>query len=198
MNPYLVQVPIFVPLPVLLQAQATYLNMLQNSQQLARPSDSQKQLEVPADSCLDKLEKKGVSAYSIISKAPEQIEKDLDEEERRQKEKEMEKEKEKEKEKEVVAASVRKSKKVAKPWHLASHKFFRNAIFKQIFDILHEPQLAVVLNRLNSVGCDVKKFALAIESKLYYNAERLEEYLEFTTLKKRVCEEIKKTKKVYI
>lgn len=188
MNPYLVQVPIFVPLPVLLQAQATYLNMMQNSQQQGKP------LETPVDTCLDKLEKRGVSAYSIISKAPEEIEKDLDEEERKQKEKEMEKEREKE----VVAASVRKSKKVPKLWHLASHKFFRNAIYKQIFDYLHEPQLAVVLNRLNSVGCDVKKFALAIESKLYYSAERLEEYLEFTTLKKRVCEEIKKTKKVYI
>jgi hypothetical protein len=193
MNPYLVQVPIYVPLPFLLQAQANYLSMLQGSQQLSFNLNENKKKLDEQMSCFSKLEANGVSAFRIISQPKDQIEKDLVE-----KEKVKENEKEKEKEKENVASSIRKPKKVSKPWHLPSHKLFRNAIFKQIYETLHDPQLVVVINRLNSVGCDVKKFALALESKLYYNADRLEDYLEFTTLKKRICEEIKKTKKVYI
>lgn len=170
MNPYLLQVPIYVPLPLLLQAHANYLSMLQKSQQ-----------EVNSQS-FHELEGSGVSAYSLLSFPPDPL-------------KSGNKDPVQEK---VVISNIRKAKKVAKPWHLPSHKLFRNAIFKQIYESLHEPQMAVVLNRLMTVGCDVKKFAFALESNLYYSADRLEDYLEYTTLKKRICEEIKKTKKVYI
>lgn len=169
MNPYLVQVPIYVSLPVLLQAQANYLALLQNMQQTNNSSSSS------MIHALKELEKSGASAYSVISKPS--VEKNLSEPIKSQ------------------TAGIRKGKKVPKPWHLPSHKLFRNAIFKQILQTFHDPDFAVVLNRLTTIGCDVKKFAFALESKLYYSAERLEEYLEFTTLKKRISEEIKKTKK---
>jgi hypothetical protein len=191
MNPYMLQVPIYVPLPVLLQAQANYLSLLQKMQDVVPPSnilDVDNNTIGSNSSSLHQLEKSGVSAYSLISRPQDHVNV-----------------KNNNNFTEVVKADtpavvshIRKGKKVSKPWHLPSHKLFRNAIFKHIFEELHDPLMSVVLNRLTSVGCDIKKFAFALESKLYYNAERLEEYLEFTTLKKRICEEIKKTKKVYI
>jgi hypothetical protein len=190
MNPYLVQVPIYVSLPVLLQAQANYLALLQNMQQTnnllesSSGSSSSSSSSSSMINALKELEKSGASAYSVISKPSIQLaEKNLSEPIKSQT---------------VVNNNIRKGKKVPKPWHLPSHKLFRNAIYKQILQTLHDPEFAVVFNRLTSVGCDVKKFAFALESKLYYSAERLEEYLEFTTLKKRIGEEIKKTKKVFI
>lgn len=183
MNPYLIQIPIFVPLPALLQAQANYLALLQKPQQadvseVNNSSSSSKSSDLHA---FQELEKNGISAYSVITMPKEQFEKSFSETIKPQ-----------------VTSNIRKAKKVSKPWHLPSHKLFRNAIYKQIVETLHDPNMAIVLNRLTSVGCDVKKYAFAIESKLYYNAERLEEYLEYTTLRKRICEEMKKTKKVYI
>lgn len=85
-----------------------------------------------------------------------------------------------------------------KPWHMASHKLFRKAIRRQLSVFLNDPQLICVKNRLDSIGYDLEKFSRALESKMYYEADCLEEYLEYTTLKKRMCEQLKKVRKIVI
>jgi len=71
-------------------------------------------------------------------------------------------------------------------WHLASHKLFRDALQKQIFVCLHESFFSKYLLKLRSIGIDVHMFSKKMENFLYNAASRLEDYLEYSTLRQRI------------
>lgn len=71
-------------------------------------------------------------------------------------------------------------------WHLASHKLFRDALQKQIFVCLHEEFFSQCLLKLKLTGVDLHVFAKKMERFLYYSASRIEEYLEYSSLRQRM------------
>lgn len=71
-------------------------------------------------------------------------------------------------------------------WHLASHKLFRDALQKQIFVCLHEEFFSQYLLKLKLTGVDLHVFAKKMERFLYYSASRIEEYLEYSSLRQRM------------
>ena len=92
---------------------------------------------------------------------------------------------------EAQQAETQEAKKLniveTKPdWHLASHKLFRDALEKQIFVCLHEGFFSKYLTKLKSIGIDLHSFSKKMEFFLYYTASRLEDYLEYSTLRQRI------------